>query len=1008
MMSVLACDCGEDGPPIVGQKPNLSADPMTLDFGPIPLGAQKTLSFVVSNTGEIVLSICMSETSLCPEVTRFDPENGPFSGSMGAPDEQGSWKVATGAHEEVRVRFRPQVEGPAQGKLIFVHDGAQGPTTEITLSGVGVAPQVRIDPRTIDFGQVTVDQRKEVDLVLFNDAQLDQPVSLGPVSQSAVVFGTISPANEVTLEGQTLDVMIPAHGSLPVKVWFKPTEEGPASNTLPINYCPTCSESVQLQGVGIKPLFEIVPPVLDFGTLSEGQMSSKTFIVRNIGNFDLTVDSAMLEVTSAQGYGVAPQGTLPAVLKPLQVGSCPGGQVCELTVAVTFNAQFPGRSQGQVLVNTNAWDDPGTAANDRIGVVDLIGQTSGPDINAIPASINFGTVAIQATPAHKFLIIENAGNEDLQVTGISLDDRSSLHEYSLVSPPATPRTIPAGQSITIDIGYGPLDAGADQADVVILSNDRDEGTLRVPVSGFGGIPTTCAIVVAPSQVNFGLVERGRQAILPVEVRNTGAQPCNVSNLALTGDSSFALTSGGGPTFNIAAGSSHRIEVRYSPTQYGTHNGQIAFDSDDPVQPSLTVPISGSSAQSNLLVTPSSLDFGVVPVTCRSPNRSITLFNTGGAPITISRVYLDPTTSLEFELAAYPTPTVINPGGSSVINIRYHPADIGTDTGVLFIEHSESGVPVAVPLEGEGQISPTVTDTFTQLPTPQADILFVVDDSCSMDDEQASLGPQLGQFLSYANSQSIDYQIAVTTTDVFFPNPTGPYQGGKQGKFVQASGVKIINRTTPNAGSVFNSMVTSLGSNGSGDERGLEAAYLALTDPLINTWNAGFLRADAALAVIVVSDEEDHSTRPTTFYDNFFRNIKGFQNGSLFSFSSVIVPPGVNPSCSSGGAERGIRYAAVSQSTGGIVESICTVNWGQTLANIGLNTFGLKRRFYLSSQPVPVTISVKVNGATIPNTGGGGQVNWAYDQSTNSVDFQTVAVPPAGATIEITYTVACLP
>ena len=40
---------------------------------------------------------------------------------------------------------------------------------------------------------------------------------------------------------------------------------------------------------------------------------------------------------------------------------------------------------------------------------------------------------------------------------------------------------------------------------------------------------------------------------------------------------------------------------------------------------------------------------------------------------------------------------------------------------------------------------------------------------------------------------------------------------------------------------------SLGTSGSGTERGLEAAYLALSDPLINTTNAGFLRNDAALA-----------------------------------------------------------------------------------------------------------------------------------------------------------------
>jgi hypothetical protein len=460
--------------------------------------------------------------------------------------------------------------------------------------------------------------------------------------------------------------------------------------------------------------------------------------------------------------------------------------------------------------------------------------------------------------------------------------------------------------------------------------------------------------------------------------------------------------------NVPPGTSHRVEVQYAPTAYGTHNTILEFDADDPAQPQVQVPINGSSAESDLLVTPSQLDFNVVPVTCRSPNRAITVYNTGANAITLNSVYLDASTSPEFELQPFATPATIPSGGSVVINVRYHPADIGADNGVLFIEHSESAVPIAVPLSGEGQITPTVTDTFTQIPTPQADILFVVDDSCSMDDEQAALGPQLGQFLSYANTEGIDYQIALTTTDTFYDTPTGPYQGGKQGEFVSVSGTKIINRTTPNGASLFNQMVTSLGDMGSGDEQGLEAAYLALSDPLINAQNSGFLRQDAALAVIVVSDEDDKSPRQTSFYENFFRNIKGFQNGSLFSLSAVIILPTQSPSCSGGGAERGTRYAAVAQNTGGIVESICTVNWGQTLANIGLNTFGLKRKFFLSSQPVPTTIAVIVDGVALPSVTPGGQVNWSYDQQTNSIEFSSSAVPQPGSTIEVTYTVACLP
>ena len=48
-------------------------------------------------------------------------------------------------------------------------------------------------------------------------------------------------------------------------------------------------------------------------------------------------------------------------------------------------------------------------------------------------------------------------------------------------------------------------------------------------------------------------------------------------------------------------------------------------------------------------------------------------------------------------------------------------------------------------------------------------------------------------------------------------------------------------------------------------------------PIIDMQNAGFLRDDARLAVIVVSDEEDSSDGPVSLYIDFFRNIKGFAN-----------------------------------------------------------------------------------------------------------------------------------
>jgi hypothetical protein len=995
LLSGFGCNCDEGNqirrlaPVIKVYDPtgDTSVTLTDLSFGEVPLGATKQLAVGVSNVGNDDLVVCLKDatSASCTDVSRIQPDTAPFSVLFENPDaETNTWKVDDGAEREFIVRFTPVAEGGAAASLILVHNSSER-TTTINLNGSGVAPKVSFSQDTIDFGQVTVDQRKGVVLTLTNGTQFIQPITIGPMMQSAWTFGVVDVFGaDIPVDG-TYTAELAGNSSLDIIVFFRPPVEGPHMNTMMVQFCPTCTQPISLRGEGIKPLFELVPALLDFGTVEEATPVTDSFRIRNIGNVPLTVFNVALEQGTTPEYSISPQTSIPVVIDPQQ----------EVTVDVTYVGTSPGEDQGRVEVVTNAWDDPTTMLNETTGFVSLRAVSRGPEIDAFPPVVNFGTVAIESTATRPLAII-NSGNAPLTISDMTF--QASSPELTITGIPSFPTTVQPGASVDLTLTYHPTDAGQDTATVTVTSDDRDEPTLPIPVNAVGGVPTTCSVNVAPAQLTFGLVERGRVAQLPVEIRNAGAQPCSISNIALSGATEFSITSGNQGTVTVQPGANHVVGVAYAPTAYGTHNTVLTFNSDDPGQMTVQVPISGSSLQSDVLVIPSTLDFAVVPVTCRSPVRDVIIYNTGNSVVTVTNVYLDPTTTPEFELTPFTTPYTLAAGAQAVINVRYHPANIGTDNGVLFVAHSAAPVPVAVPLSGEGQVNPTVTDVFSQLPTPQADVLFVVDNSCSMSEEQSNLGSNLSAFLSFAQSEGIDYQIAVTTTDVG--------SSGEAGRFVERGGTRIITPQTANANQVFRTNVT-LGTSGSGTERGLEAAYLALSDPLINTHNAGFLRQDAALAVIFVSDETDQSTRQVSFYENFLRNIKGFQNSAMFSASSVVGT--TNPRCTSsnGDADYAPRYIAIANNTGGVVESICAANWGQTLANIGLNSFGLRRQFTLSSRPVPVTIAVSVNGNAVPNTTAGGQVNWTYDASTNSVSFSAAAVPPAGSTITITYAVACL-
>lgn len=999
-MAVAGCECG-GGDTITRLAPQISLyDPTVPEdmrveltdvaFERVPLGATKTLFVGVANAGSDRLRICIEGTTLptCTEMSRVQPEGTPFAPLFENPaEDNGAWLVEKGSDREFRIDFTPATEGEFNASLIIMHN-AQGGSTTLNLSGTGIAPQVSFSTTAIDFGQVTVDTRKEVQLTMTNGTEFAQPVTIPPMNQTSVIFGTTTLDNQETPFDQPFMGSIPGNGMLTIKVFYQPPEEGMHTNQMDVSYCPTCQQTVTLTGEGVKPIFELDPASLDFGAVEEGVPVTRQFVVRNIGSYDFEVMSVALERGTTMEYEAIPSQILPRTLAPNE----------EFPVDVRYIGTSPGEDNGRIEVVTNACADPNAMVCDSTGHVSLTATSNGPNVVAFPPIVNFGTVAVEGNTM-RTLSIQNTGNTPLTVSAMNLINASSS-EISISGglPGAFPTTIAAGGSVELQLAYNPIDPGPDRADIEIISDDRDEPNLTVPIMGVGGVPTTCSINVAPSQLTFGLVERGRTATLPVEIRNAGAMPCLVQNIRLSGAVEFSVNAGAqGGQVTVASGGRHQLEISYAPTDYGFHNTLLEFDADDPSQPTVQVPVSGGSQQSNVLVVPSSIDFAVVPVTCRSPVRTVTVYNTGSSVITINNVYLDPTTSPEFELTPFATPAQLPAGGSVTIQLRYHPADIGTDTGVLFISHSDSMIPSAVPLQGEGQINPTVTDTFQQLPTPRADVLFVVDNSCSMSQEQASLGSNLGAFLSFAQQQMIDYQIAVTTTDVT--------SSGEAGTFVGST--RIITPSTPNANTVFQQN-TSLGTSGSGTERGLEAAYLALSDPLINTANAGFLRTDAALAVIFVSDERDQSSRTQAFYEDFLRNIKGFSNTAMFSASSVVGTQ--SPSCNGpgGNAEYAPRYINVANNTGGVVESICAANWGQTLSNIGLNSFGLRRQFSLSSTPVPVTLAVTVDGNAIPMTTAGGQQNWQYDNTTNTIIFSAAAVPPAGAVITVTYTVACLP
>jgi len=317
--------------------------------------------------------------------------------------------------------------------------------------------------------------------------------------------------------------------------------------------------------------------------------------------------------------------------------------------------------------------------------------------------------------------------------------------------------------------------------------------------------------------------------------------------------------------------------------------------------------------------------------------------------------------------------------------------------------------------------PSITDVLFQDPPTEVDILLVVDNSCSMEDEQEKLSQGFEEFVRFFEVAEVDYHIGVTTTDMF---NTGP---GAEGRLARASnGVSIIDEDTDDADDVFEEL-GQVGVEGAGIEQGLLAGLSALRPPMSDGANDGFLREDALLTVIFVSDEEDFSIGPVNSYINAFREVKGQRERDSFNASALIgVDPETGEPQSCGGAGQGVgadpghRYHDVARQSGGVVGSICEDEFNDIVEEMGLKSSRLRDTFFMTRQADVEKLEVRVhepgtsefdgNGFLVPPEGmDDGRFAWVYEEVFEEGEFwirftDRGELPPLGSKIVIRYEV----
>jgi hypothetical protein len=206
---------------------------------------------------------------------------------------------------------------------------------------------------------------------------------------------------------------------------------------------------------------------------------------------------------------------------------------------------------------------------------------------------------------------------------------------------------------------------------------------------------------------------------------------------------------------------------------------------------------------------------------------------------------------------------------------------------LAIDEPDAGVAADLSLPPLGPAGPCVS--IGEL-TYEVDVLFVVDDSASMQVKQDALRtriPDLIRALDYGPRERAfrSYHFGVVTTDLGAPglscgaaraghlqalgaeagaNCAGPVGGARYLEYDERGHTNNLPPGTPLDQQL--SCMLAVGNSGCGFTMPLEAAYRALRDD--DGVNAGFLRPDAVLLVMFMTDEDDCSATSSEAFASY--------------------------------------------------------------------------------------------------------------------------------------------
>lgn len=262
---------------------------------------------------------------------------------------------------------------------------------------------------------------------------------------------------------------------------------------------------------------------------------------------------------------------------------------------------------------------------------------------------------------------------------------------------------------------------------------------------------------------------------------------------------------------------------------------------------------------------------------------------------------------------------------------------------------------------------------------KVDILFVVDRSGSMANHQLNLSKNIDLFLSELSKINIDYQAGVISSDGPSYNEFGRLWGGRN---------RIVKSSMPDAVDVLRQNIL-IGTDGDYQEVFFDPILKALSPSMLDKsgWNTGFIRPDAFLAIVFITDAEDQSAfNSVNVIGPFLDTLKG-SHERILSYGIIIPTNSRISSCSRDDYSTPKRLesfigSTINAATVNNIMELCDPKFGSELAKFSKDLVRYLRGVILLKQlPIENTIKVTYNGMEIKQ---GIKDGWTYSRTKNAI------------------------